>query len=97
MPFVEGSDIDIMLFQGGVKRNGWQGSSIGNALGNCATQGLQNHSINSLKAMLKTMHFTTFGISSIGPDGSRLYSKEGIKSAGGIAKMPKDKVLQTKI
>jgi len=47
--------------------------------------------------MLKTMKFTTFSISSIGADGSRLYSKEAIKSAGGVAKMPKDKVLQTKI
>merc|ERR1711957_877081 len=37
LPFVEGSLIDIMLFQGGVKRNGFAGSSVGNALGHIAT------------------------------------------------------------
>jgi hypothetical protein len=49
--------------------------------------------VSALKGLLKTTKFTTFGISSIGSDGSRLYTTEAIKSAGGISKMPKDKVL----
>jgi len=37
--------------------------------------------------MIKTCTITTFAISTVGPDGSRLYTVEKIKAAGGNSKV----------
>lgn len=55
------------------------------------------HVVPALRHMIKHVKFTSFQISTIGPDGQRLYSKEAIKNAGGFAKMDQSTLLQTKI
>jgi hypothetical protein len=53
--------------------------------------------VPALRHLIKTCPFTSFSIATIGPDGNRLYSKEALKNAGGMANMNKETLLQTKI
>jgi len=97
--FAEGSAIDILLF-GFNKRSSNMGMSLTaaqTASSNETATGIYAHMVPALRHLIKTCPFTSFSIATIGPDGNRLYSKEALKNAGGMANMNKETLLQTKI
>ena len=87
MAFVEGSPVNVLLFGFGKKGNpsmtmtGGHGMSVNS---NETNTGVYAHVVESLRFLIKKCTYTTFSIATTGPDGARLYSKEAIKSAGGL-------------
>ena len=59
--------------------------------------GIYAHMVPALRHLIRNCPLTKFSIATIGPDGNRLYSKEALKNAGGMANMNKETLLQTKI
>ena len=55
------------------------------------------HVCQALKHVIKTIPMLSHTISTVGPDGRRLYSDENTQAAGGIGKLTQDGQLQTKI
>lgn len=93
--FVEGSPVDILLF--GTKKTGNSyNTSFQQTASSDASSG-SAHVVTGLKNMIKTCTITTFAISTVGPDGSRLYTVEKIKAAGGNSKVSTETQLSTKI
>ena len=97
--FAEGSPIDILLF-GFNKKSGNMGMSLTaaqTASSNETATGIYSHMVPALRHLIKVLPFTSFSIATVGPDGNRLYSKEALKNAGGMANLNKETLLQTKI
>lgn len=85
-PFVEGSPVDILLF--GVRKSGNSyATSFGQTGGSESNMG-QAQIVTGLKHIAKVCDITRFAISTLGPDGSRLYTMEKIRAMGGIGKVP---------
>ena len=55
------------------------------------------HVVQALRHIIKMQPLTDFSISTIGPDGRRLYSEENTEAAGGMGKLNQEAALQTKI
>jgi hypothetical protein len=93
--FVEGSPVDILLF-GSKKSNSAFSSSMGMT---ASSDGNLTPAIvvNGLKNIIKVCNITPFAISTSATDGSRLYTVEKIKAAGGNGKVPIETLLSTKI
>ena len=87
MAFVEGSPVNVLLFGFGKKGNPNMSTTAGygqSVNSNETISGMYTHVVEALRYLIKKMPYTSFHIATIGPDGARLYSKEAIKSAGGM-------------
>ena len=93
--FVEGSPVDVLLF--GFKRNQNHFSTSFNASVSSDSLSGNAHVVQALRHVLKVQPLTKFNISTVGPDGRRLYSEENTAAAGGLGKLEQDALLQTKI
>lgn len=85
--FQEGSPVDILLF--GFKKDK-QGNNPGSSFGRNTDSDqstVGNHVVPALRHLLRELEYTTFDISTIGPDGNRIYSMENVESQGGFSKM----------
>jgi hypothetical protein len=86
--FVEGSPVDVLLF-GEKKKGNIFTASLGMTSGsesNASTIAV----IAGLRHLIKVCDITKFAISTVGADGSRLYTMENAEAAGGLAKMSND-------
>lgn len=72
MPFVEGSPIDVLLF-GEKKKKDIFASSLA-ATNSSDTNASQAQVIAGLRHLIKVLDITTFSVSTLAPDGSRLYT-----------------------
>lgn len=93
--FVEGSPVDVLLFGFKNKKNMMM-TSFNQSASTDSTSG-NAHVPEALKHLIKTLTITAFNISTIGPDGRRLYSEENAKNLGGPSKMTQEQNLQTRI
>ena len=93
--FVEGSPIDILLFGFKNKKNIMM-TSFNQSASTDSTSG-NAHVPEALKHLMKVLPITRFNISTIGPDGRRIYSEENAKNLGGPSKMTQEQNLQTRI
>jgi len=76
--FVDGGPVDVLLFGARNKTNSYmtsfgQTGSSENGFGSAQV-------VAGLKNLLRVLDITTFAISTVGPDGSRLYTQEKIKA-----------------
>ena len=71
--FVEGSPVDILLFGNKRSMNSYS-TSFGQTGGSSETGFSSAQVVSGLKNMIKTSRITRFAISTVGPDGSRLYT-----------------------
>lgn len=94
LAFVEGSPVDILLF--GRRKSNSYTTSFGQTGASDTNMGTA-HVVEGLRNMIRSCNITTFAISTVGPDGSRLYTEEKIKAMGGKAKVPMETQLSTKI
>ena len=94
--FVEGSPVDVLLF-GFKKSNNAFASSMGQTNSSEGSGNSQAQVVSGLRNLIKTCDITTFNISTLNPDGSRLYTLENAAYAGGMTKIPIDAQMQTKI
>lgn len=93
--FVEGSPIDILLFGPRSKANSYA-TSFGQT-GSSGSESSTAQVVAGLKNMIKVQDITTFAISTVAADGSRLYTLEKIKAMGGNGKVSIETQLSTKI
>ncbi len=93
--FVEGSPVDILLF-GSRKLNSTFAGSMGQT---SSSDGGSTPAVvvAGLKNIIKVCNITQFAISTTASDGSRLYTVEKIKAAGGNGKVSQEIQLSTKI
>lgn len=94
-PFVDGSPVDVLLFGEKGRRDTFM-SSMG-ATASSDGNASQAQVVSGLKYVIRTCDITTFSISTVAPDGSRLYTMENAQNQGGFSKMPIDAQMQTKI
>ena len=83
--FVEGGPVDILLF--GFKRRDNVFSTSFNASISSDSLSSNAHVVQALKRIIQKQPLTQFNISTIGPDGRRIYSEENTRQAGGIGKL----------
>ena len=95
VPFVEGSPIDVLLF-GEKKKKDIFSSSL------AATSGSDSNAsaaqvIFGLRYLIKVLDITKFAVSTLAPDGPRLYTLKNAANQGGMSKLPVEAQMSTKI
>lgn len=93
--FVEGSAVEILLF-GFKKSNNIMSTSFNQSASTDSASGYA-HVSEALKWIIANQNILRFAISTVGSDGRRIYTIENMNAAGGIAKVPQEVSLQTKI
>ena len=86
--FAEGSPVDILLF--GFKKNDGAFATSFNASQSSDGISSNAHVVKALQHVLKVSPIVNYSISTLGPDGRRLYSEENVAAAGGLGKMSQD-------
>lgn len=84
--FVDGSPIDVLLF-GERKKKDMFNTSM-NATNNSDVSTTQLQVMQGLKYLIKTLDITSFDVSTLAPDGTRLYTMESANNSGGLSKLP---------
>ena len=87
--------MDVLLF--GYRRRENVFSTSFNASVSSDSLSSNAHVVQALKHIISIQPLTKFNISTIGPDGRRIYSEENTQAAGGIGKLDQESALQTKI
>ena len=84
--FQEGSMVDILLFGFKKKDDSAFATSLNASM---SSEGYNSnaHVVKALQHALKVLPVIHFSISTVGPDGRRLYSQENVETAGGMGKM----------
>ena len=88
VPFVEGSPVDVLLF-GEKKKKDIFASSLA-ATNSSDTNASQAQIIAGLRYLIKVLDITKFAVSTLAPDGSRLYTLKNAANQGGMSKLPID-------
>ncbi len=94
VPFAEGSAVDILLF--GQRKTGNLMTSLTNSVGSDLNPG-SAQAVQGLKNLIRVSNITKFAISTTAADGSRIYTVEKVKAAGGNGKVSVEVQLSTKI
>ena len=94
--FAPGSPADILLFGFKDKKRNIMSTSFNQSASTDSSSGIA-HVPQALKHIIKTCQIISFSISTIGPDGRRIYSEENAKTLGGPSKMTQEQNLQTRI
>lgn len=72
-------------------------TSFNASQGSSDTLSGQAHTVAALRHLIKNSQMLEYNISTVGPDGRRIYSEENTRAAGGIGKLSQDAQLQTRI
>jgi hypothetical protein len=94
VPFAEGSAVDILLF--GQRKSSNFTKSLTNSVGSDLNPA-SAHVVQGLKNLIRVSNITKFAISTVNADGSRIYTVENVKAAGGNGKVSVEVQLSTKI